>query len=117
MSSEIYEKIGRRIVSIVTIAEFAKAADKGTGGKKNKCQPQNISCGKSCISGTKTCRISMTMEQQKAAKQLKAKLGVDTSKEIGITTPLKEGGGKLKLTIANYRRSRDANIATGIARY
>jgi hypothetical protein len=41
--------------------------------KKKKCKDENISCGFTCISGKKTCRISMTMEQQRIAKELRAK--------------------------------------------
>jgi hypothetical protein len=76
MSSTIYEQIGRRVVEIYAAqdAEFARQPNKGTDGKKPKCKPTSHSCGFTCISGKKVCRITMTMEQQGAAKKLKAEL-------------------------------------------
>jgi hypothetical protein len=61
-------------VSLLPKAEFARQPNKGTDGKKPKCKPTSHSCGFSCISGEKTCRISMSMEQQQAAKALKKEL-------------------------------------------
>jgi hypothetical protein len=77
MSNAIYEKIGRRVVEIYAAqdAEFAKRPpNKGQDGKKPKCKDTSHSCGFTCISGKKTCRITMTMEQQAAAKALKKEL-------------------------------------------
>jgi hypothetical protein len=61
-------------VSLLPNAEFARQPNKGIDGKKPKCKDTSHSCGFTCISGKKTCRITMTMEQQQAAKKLKAEL-------------------------------------------
>jgi hypothetical protein len=80
MSNAVYEKIGRRVVELLAHnAQFAKAPNKGIGGEKNKCKPTSQSCGFSCISGKKVCRIAMTLEQQQAAKQLKKELRASTA--------------------------------------
>jgi phage gp29-like protein len=65
-------------------AEFRGVPSK-TEAKKKKCKDTSHSCGFTCISGKKTCRITMTIEQQQAAKKLKAELRaakpVETAKE------------------------------------
>jgi hypothetical protein len=81
MSSAIYEKLGRAVAAKwVATAEFATKKP-AAGAKKKNCKPTSISCGFSCISGQKVCRITMTMEQQKAAKALKKELR--DSKKVG----------------------------------
>jgi hypothetical protein len=93
MSSLIYEKIGRRVVEIYAAqdAQFARQPNKGQGGKKPNCKASSIACGFSCISGKKVCRVTMTMEQQQAAKALKKELRVEREGEDG---PESDGLGK-----------------------
>jgi hypothetical protein len=58
-------------------AAFAKAAPKVL--KKKTCKEENISCGFTCISGKKVCKIGMTIEQQRAYKELKSKVKIKNS--------------------------------------
>jgi phage gp29-like protein len=55
-------------------AQFGKSVIKKPATKKKNCKPTSISCGFTCISGKKVCRITMTLEQQKAYKALKKEL-------------------------------------------
>jgi hypothetical protein len=100
MSSAVYEKLGRAVAAKwVATAEFA-ATKPAAGAKKKNCKPTSISCGFSCILGQKVCRITMTMEQQKAAKALKKELRdskkPSTKDEPPVVKPTPEpvkGGG------------------------
>jgi hypothetical protein len=75
-------------------AEF-KGANKDAGREKPKCKSTSHSCGYSCISGKKTCRITMTLEQQRAAKALKKEL---RAFEKNSSEPKKQNGRSLKIT-------------------
>jgi hypothetical protein len=80
--TSIYEQIGRRVVELYTQnAQFA-AKPKSAASKKPNCKPSSIACGFTCISGKKICRITMTMEQQQAAKALKKELTANKKEKL-----------------------------------
>jgi curved DNA-binding protein CbpA len=87
MTTDVYEKIGRRLVDIFssTTATYAAPA------KKKNCKKENISCGFTCISGKLVCRKEMTMEQQRAAKELRRQ--VRAGKKTAAAPPAGSGGG------------------------
>ena len=71
-----YELIGRRAVAILSSAQFAiqpPGSEKVL--KKKKCKEGNLSCGFTCISGNKICRVEMTREQQRMAAEIRKAAG------------------------------------------
>jgi hypothetical protein len=117
MSNAVYEKIGRRVVELLAQnAQFAKAPNKGTGGNKNKCKPTSQSCGLSCISGKKVCRITMTMEQQKTAKNLKKELQ-STPKAEAKTEPEISAGSNFEAEKISQKELQNAWLKLQSAAY
>jgi hypothetical protein len=65
--------IAEALLARLQAAEFKGMPSKAER-KKPKCNPGSHSCGKTCISGKKTCRIEATAEMQQAIAKLKADL-------------------------------------------
>jgi phage gp29-like protein len=73
--------IAEALLAKLESAEFQSAEFRGAtvkkpqaAGKKPKCQSQNHSCGRSCISGKKVCRIEASSAAQEKIAQLKKEL-------------------------------------------
>jgi hypothetical protein len=96
-------------VNLLPNAQFAKQPNKGQGGNKPNCKTSSIACGFACISGKKICRITMTMEQQQAAKALKKELRAG-KKEPALPPPKKEAK-----KAASTTARRDPKIVKALA--
>jgi hypothetical protein len=95
--SNIYEQLGMRLVDLALEAEFAAPKSKNNGSLKKKTCKTGLSCGGTCISKSKICARSLSMEQQKQFKELKKRLKAgDTEAQKGIDDLKDEQQGKTR---------------------
>ena len=93
-STNVYEQIGRRAVEILSTASFAIQPPGSEKKLKKKSCKKGLSCNFTCIAANKTCRVGMTLEQQRAAAEIRkaARAGKKEASKAA-TGALGEGGG------------------------
>jgi len=90
MASEasVYERIGRRAVEILSTASFAIQPPGSEKQLKKKTCKKGLSCNFTCIAANKTCRVGMTLEQQKAAAEVRKAARADKKEARKVTAPV-----------------------------